>query len=133
MKENETPLSKLFIEEGKLDEQLLTQLLESYVKIIRSTGELLFEEQYWKLNQSGKIAVIILAQKALARLGKTETDKIKPKEISNKYGIPGGTVWPTLRVLEKQGLLKSEKGEYFVPNHALLKFKEFLKKEEKWK
>ncbi len=129
MKESKTPLSKLLVEEE--DEQLLTELLEPYVRIVRSTGKCVFEERYWKLSQNGKIAVVVLAQRALARLT-GGSRKIKPKIIIECTGISRGTVLPTLRTLEeKKGLLKSEKGEYFVPSFYLHKLKDFLKKEEK--
>lgn len=125
----ETPLSKLIVEEGELDEQFLHDLLEPYIRF-RKTGELSFTENYPKLTKYGKIIVLLLSQKAKARLIKNENEKLRPIEIVKISGVSRKTVDSALDKFKKRGLTTSEEKKHFIPNYSLPSVKKFLERQK---
>ena len=117
-------LGDLVVDEGELDQGLLTSVLTPYVRIAKQTGRPVFTAGYSPLSESDKILVYLLARKAAVRLGLLgDGEEASPKEISTETGVKYGTVKPTEVELAKRGLLASRDGRYQVPNHAVFRVK----------
>jgi len=125
----ETPLSKLIVEEVELNEQLLHDLLEPYIRF-KKTGGLRFTENYPKLSKYGKIIVLLLSQKAKARLIKNENEKLRPLDIVKISGVSRKTVDSALDKFKKRGLTTSEEKKHFIPNYSLPSVKKFLERQK---
>ena len=122
-------LDVLIVKENEvIDKMLLATLLKNYLKITE-TGEVVSEEQFFSLDAKKKILVFLLARKVmkLKGIGHLESEDAGPKEISDKIGIPFGTVGRTLRELvEKNVIQQTESGKYRVPNFNLHRVKQIL-------
>lgn len=120
-----TPLSKLIVEEGELNEQLLYDLLEPYIRFGK-TGELSFTDNYPKLTRYRKIIVTLLSQKAKARLIENQNEKLRPINIAKISRVSKKTVESALDKFKKRGLTTSEERKHFIPNYSLPSVKKFL-------
>ena len=80
--QNSDPLSKLIADTDELDRQKLSDLLSGYC-LISKDGNIHLAPNFPNLDTSGKITVILLAQKAIKALGMSETEQLSPKQIRN--------------------------------------------------
>jgi len=121
--EEKDELDELFVDESEtVDKQTLRDILKGRVQLTKA-GEIHLLPTCDKLNAKPRILLYLLGKKALSvKLASTELTP--PKEIYENTGLPGGTVYPYLRELEKSRLVSSQNGEYFIPNYAIRKIKE---------
>jgi len=122
----QSPLEDLLVDEEKLNEELLTETVGKYAQIGKDSGDLVPNERYNELSSKRKIVVALLAQKARHELDMTEEEWVSPSEISAMSGVKKGTVYPAVRDLDDEGILRSDDGEYMLPSVNLEKAKEFL-------
>jgi len=128
-------LDKLIVdEEENPDKELLANLVCSYLKFDKKSGKIMFEGNFYKLKEWQKFLVFILGRKVvlIKNLQKEFDEKISPKEASEILGMKA----PTLRKYvsaDLKGIVKSEKGKYYIPNYNLHKCKEKLDKDGKSK
>lgn len=125
----ETPLSRLMVEEGELNEQLLCDILEPYIRFSKK-GELSFTENYSKITRYGRIIIILLSQKAKARLINNENEKLRPVDIAKISGVSKKTVDSALDKFKKRGLTNSEERKHYVPKYSLPRVKKFLERQK---
>ncbi|SRR6266550_472077 len=112
-------LDELVVDEGVIDEKLLTTVLAPFARIAKQTGKPVFTPAFSRLSEGDKILVYLLARKAGARLRILHEETATPKEISAETGVKYGTVKPTVSDLSEKGLVVSHQGSYSVPNHAV--------------
>src|SRR3989304_1050718 len=106
-------LDDLVVDEGEIDQRLLSSILAPYARIARQTGRPIFTGDFATLSESDKIVVFLLARKAGFRLGLLkEPEEVGPKEISAQTGVRYGTVKPTVVGLADKGVLASRDGRY---------------------
>lgn len=111
-------LSKL-ITKSDLDETVLTSILERFVKIEGGSGRIISLPDFPLLKSRDAILILLLGYKAMKLLNLKEKELVGPKEIHEISGINLSTVKNTLRDLETERFVNSEKGKYFVPNFLL--------------
>jgi len=125
--ENDELDSLIVKETDVIDKKLLASFLKNYVRITES-GEFIFEEKFFLLDAKKKIVIFLLARKVMKikNIGALDTEEVGPKEISDKSGIPFGTVGRTVRELVEKQIIKEREGKYFVPNFNLNKINSVL-------
>lgn len=126
----QTELDDLLVDEEQLNEELLVKTVGTYAQIGKESGELVPNERYDDLSSKEKIVVVLLAQKARFELDLDDQKTLPPSEISALSGVKKGTVYPAVRDLDDDGLIRGEDGEYRLPSVNLEKAKEFLPEEE---
>lgn len=126
----QTELEDLLVDEEKLNEELLVKTVGTYAQIGQESGELVPNERYGDLSSKEKIVVVLLAQKARFELDLDDQKTLSPSEISALSGVKKGTVYPAVRDLDDEGLIRGEDGEYRLPSVNMEKAKEFLPEEE---
>jgi len=120
-------LKDLIVDEEKVNEEVLYQVLAPYIGIGSTTNTILLKPEFYKLSDSKKkILIYLTARKALAFLGKLEGEGVGPTEVAKKTNIKKGTVFPAIRKLEDEGLVENDDGKYFIANHNITKIKEIL-------
>ncbi len=117
--QNPDPLSKLIADTDELDRQKLSDLLSGYC-LISKDGNIHLAPNFPNLDTTGKITVILLAQKAIKALGMSETEQLSPKQIEIISGLPGSTVRNNLILLRQKRIVDNSNGNYSVPNHVIL-------------
>jgi DNA-binding MarR family transcriptional regulator len=126
MKREETTLEDLLIDEGEQSEELLTGLLENYVRIGEQSGELIPEPAFQELSTKQKTAITLLTQRAKQKLNVAESEWLSPSEISAQSGVKKGTVYPIVRTLEDEGIAENEDGNYRIPGHGVRKVQQLI-------
>lgn len=119
-------LNKLLVKESELNEKLLVEILEEFVRLEEESGNLIFTEKFDRLNSQQKLVVVSLAMKAKHRLKKSTTEKLKPKELEELSGLPGNTVRPALKELKTRNIFTCDTEGYWIPNANLYKAKNFI-------
>jgi len=130
MESEETTLKDLVVDEEEQNEQLLTGLLEKYVRIGKQSGELLPEPAFQELSTKQKTAVTLLTQRAKQKLDISESEWLSPSEISAQSGVKKGTVYPIVRTLEEEGIAENEDGNYRIPGHGVRKVQQIITGED---
>lgn len=131
--ETKDALDKLIVDEEEAPSlKLLAELILRYLKFNKKSGEIIFNEEFYKLTELQKILVYLLGRKVIVikRLQKDFDEKITPKEIENILGIKGSSVRKYISV-DLKNLAKAESKKYFIPNYNLYKCKEKLKENGK--
>lgn len=119
-------LEDLFVDEEDLNEELLVETVGQYAQIGKETGDLIPKSPYNDLDSKGRIIVALLAQKARFELDLTGSEWLSPGEISDLSGVKKNTVYPSVRELTSEGILRDEDGEYRVPSVNIEQAKEYL-------
>lgn len=125
MTDTET-LNDLLVDEDEINEKLLTETLGEYLRIGQDSGEIFFQEPFHQIDAGRRVAITLLAQKARNALDLSEEKRLAPSKISQLSGIKKGTVYPTVRDLEKEGYVKSENGEYWIPTAKIKNVSDYI-------
>lgn len=127
---NETILKELVIKEGEVNEKLLLEILKPYIRIEEGTGDLIPTEKFSELSNEKKVIIGFLYSKAKTRLGFSQSEKLKPRELESLLGMKGNTLRPILKRLKDNRVIRVDKEGYWLPNIYLTKAKELLGGEE---
>jgi hypothetical protein len=122
-------LDNLIVNESEsLDLVLLASLVQNYLKFTKE-GEMFFERDFYKLKDWQKVLIYLLGRKVILikKLKKEFIEEVSPKEIEDLLGIKSKSITKYASV-ELKGILKSNKGEYRIPNYSLFKCEDILKK-----
>jgi ribosomal protein S25 len=122
----QSSLEDLLVDEEQLNKELLANTVGEYVNIGQDSGDLLAKESYNQLTSSKKVIVTLLAQKARFELDIAEQEWITPSKLSKLSGVKKGTVYPTVRDLADEGIVRSDDGEYVIPAVKIEEAKEYL-------
>lgn len=125
----QTTLEDLLVDEEELNEELLVETVGDFAQIGKDSGDLIPNERYNDLDSGKKIVVAMMAQKARFELNLTDEERIGPTEISNLSGVKKNTVYPMVRELDNEGILRSEDGQYWLPSVKIGAAKEYLVEE----
>ncbi|KPJ54789.1 hypothetical protein AMJ47_03530 [Parcubacteria bacterium DG_72] len=123
MEDKTKKLSKL-IADDELNIDILSGILEPFVKISPKKKQIIILPDFLKLVYKDAIIVMLLGFKVLKELGLRETEMVGPKEISMNCGINLSTVKNSLRDLEEDRIATSVKGKYTIPNFLLYNLKD---------
>jgi hypothetical protein len=116
----------LFVEADVLNEDILKEILSGKIKMTKE-GEVIFEKEF---EPTKSILLYLLANKVLVIKKIKQEEAEGPKTIYTKTGVAEGTVKRYVRDLQKKNLLISNKGQYYVPNHALNKIKKMMEEDK---
>ncbi len=126
MSEHQRTLEDLLVDEQEISEEILHDLLTNYIRIGKQSGNLIPQRPFRELPAKQKTVVVLLAQRARHELDMVESEWMSPTEISEQSGIKKGTVYPTVRELNNQGLVEDDDGSYRIPAHGLDKAREYI-------
>lgn len=124
-------LKDLIIDDKKASEELIESIIMDYVRIGQSSNNVIFTSlANSTLNNKQKVLVYLVARKAIKFLDQNQdfVEKVKPDIISKELHLVGATTRVILRRLAADGVIYSEKGEYFIPNHELIQIKSLISK-----
>jgi len=121
------PLDNLIVDDRQpADKALLASLLQGEITVTKD-GQVNFGSKFHEYKQWKRMILYFLARKviALKKLGTNFDEKASLKEIGE-----GAIMQPTSvsRVIAEnlKGLVKSEKGRYYIPNYNLIRCKGIL-------
>lgn len=113
-------LEDLVVDVVELDCELVRTVLLNYIRIDRTTGEVIPLAAWDNTRNEVRIILYLLARRAIHALGLPQPQvAATPREIEQATGIPGGTVRPALQRLRRDRLVsKVENNGYLIPNTA---------------
>ena len=123
---DQATLDDLLVDEEKLNEELLAGTVGRYAQIGKESGDLIPNEQYNNLNSMKKVVVALLAQKARFELDFVDEEWVSPSQISELSGVKKGTVYPAVRDLVEEGVIRDDDGDYMIPSVKVEQAKEYL-------
>lgn len=123
---DQATLEDLLVDEEQLNKELLAGTVQKYAQIGKDSGDLIPNEQYNDLNSRNQVVVALLAQKARFELNLADEEWIPPTKISELSGIKKGTVYPAVRDLVDEGIIRDDDGDYMIPSVKVEKAKEYL-------
>lgn len=126
MGDNQKTLENLLVDEQKIGEEILHDLLSDYIRIGKQSGDLIPQEEFDQLAAKQKVIIVLLTQRARHELEMVKTEWLTPKEISQQSGVKQGTVHPTVRELNNESLIESGDGSYRIPSHSIRQAREFV-------
>lgn len=111
------PLKQLIVDTEELDKEKLTSLILGNLGISKN-GDVIILPGFLGLTTKSKILSFLLAKKAAKVMSLSTDDSASIKEISQRTGLPEGTVGRELSELKQMRLVSSEQG-YLVPDYAI--------------
>ncbi len=115
--ENKDALDALFVQESEISNEVLKDLLVRYVQL-SGEGKIFTKPEFTALPAKKQILVILLSKKVL-KLKVNLEEETSGVDIMAATGMARGTVYPTLRDLERDRLVASKDGKYWVPSYSI--------------
>ena len=116
-------LSDLIISESEVNERLIYNILSPHINILKNEKRLVPKNGFLELNIDKKILIWLLGRNAMIKLKIIDQERAGPKEIAEGTITKLGSVKPTLRALEKRGLIESIKGKYKISSLGIFELK----------
>lgn len=132
MSTHKSPLEKLLVDPKEICEELLLGLLEEYVCLEKSSGDVIFKPAFSGLTQKAKVLMFLAARKAAKLLNLSNEEHISSDCISKAIGIEPKTISEILSRLKSQKIVDSKDGWYIPDKNLILLpeyFNRFLKTE----
>lgn len=126
MTDNQRNLENLLVDEQDISEEILHDLLTRYIQIGKQSGNLVPKQPFHDLTAKQKTVVVLLSQHARDKLDMVESEWMSPTEISQQSGVKKGTIYPTVRELDNEGLVEDDDGSYRIPAHGLEKARKYI-------
>lgn len=124
--ENKDALDVLFVQESEISGEVLRDLLVKYVQL-SGDGKIFTKPEFTSLQAKKQIMVILLSKKVLKMKMNIE-EETAGVEIMSATGMARGTVYPYLRELERERLIVSKDGKYWVPSYSIGNVKQLFNK-----
>ncbi len=115
---NKNKLSKLIVKED-LNTDVLFDILDKFLRIKEGDKKIILLPDFSKLKFKDAVLILLLGFKALKELGFIKNEMVGPKRIHDISGINLSTVKNSLRDLEGESIITSDKGKYLIPNFLL--------------
>ncbi|CQH65255.1 uncharacterized protein HHUB_6088 (plasmid) [Halobacterium hubeiense] len=126
MSEKQRTLENLLVDEQEISEEILHDLLADYIGIGKQSGDLIPQQPFRELTAKEKVVIVLLSQRARHELDMVETEWMTPTEISDQSGVKKGTIYPTVRELDNDGIVEDDDGSYRIPAHGLQEAREYI-------
>ena len=122
-------LEDLVVDGRELDRELVGALLRPYLRIDRTSGEVIPLPAWDAVPTEARVLLYLLARRAMRALDlPIGRDAASPVEIERATGIPGGSVRPALkRLLKARAVAKLDGMGYIVPNYAMSRVRQYLR------
>jgi len=111
------PLKQLIVDTEELDKEKLASLILGNLGISKN-GDVIVLPGFPGLTTKSKILSFLLAKKAAKVMSLSTDDSASIKEVSQRTGLPEGTVGRELSELKQMRLVSSDQG-YLVPDYAI--------------
>jgi len=121
---NNNALDELFVQEPEISKEILRDLLIKYVQL-SDEGKIFTKPEFSSLSAKKQVLIILLSKKVL-KLKINLEEETTGADIISLTGLARGTVYPTLRDLEKDRLVASKEGKYWVPNYSISNVKQLF-------
>jgi|GEM_PF-2297721 len=113
-------LKDLVASTSALTEETVEAIVGNFVRYDTDETELVLLPEFSALSNSHKILVFLSALHGWRFIVENDTSvSMKPSELEEKTGIPGGSLRPALRSLTQQRLLADKAGAYLVKPASL--------------
>lgn len=124
-------LGALVISGKELDRKLVAEILSPYVRLDKDACDIRPLKPWDGIKADLKILIYLLARKAMLALGfNLDVEGATASEVISRTGLKSGTVHPALRNLLNDRIVEQTKDRrYFIPNHAIERIKDMLKKD----
>jgi hypothetical protein len=123
-------LEELLVDARELDREMVGGVLHPYLRIDRSTCEILPLPAWDDAPNEVRVLLYLLARRAMRALDLElpgSRDAASPVEIERATGIPGGSVRPALKRLLKARIVAKQGGiGYIVPNYSMSRVREYV-------
>ncbi len=110
------PLKSLYVDKDRVDRLRLYLALKHYIGIDKETGDPVFLEEYFDLDDKEKLIMYLLYRRALSSLGHIDKDEIGIgiRDLSKKMHMDYNKV---RRLLSEIHSIENEKkrGRYYIP------------------
>lgn len=126
MSEKQRTLENLLIDEQEISEEILHDLLSGYIRIGKQSGDLIPQKSFRDLTAKEKVVIVLLSQRARHELDMVETEWMTPTEISEQSGIKKGTIYPTVRELDNEGIIEDDDGSYRIPAYGIQEARDYI-------
>lgn len=125
-------LSSLLVDEKIADEELITSILQPYMRIGKDSGMLIPNNVFQKMTVKNKLILYCVGRKAAKIAGTLREDEaIKIECLASRLAVPLDVLRVTASRLKKKGILESNKNGYFVSTATLLNVKAELEEGRK--
>jgi hypothetical protein len=117
MAENKDPLEALLVDENTVAREELAKGLAPFLQLTNE-GSVLPLPSFDDLDSKTKVLCALLGIKALAMLGRRESDRVSPAELIEMTNMAPGTVRPKLSKLAEERLITKADGAYWIGTHG---------------
>lgn len=109
------------IDSSKISEEQIETIISGHVKYDPSRKTVVLLPDTQKFSNEKRILLYLTALQGWKFVMSKEAPTVEasPQEVSQRTGIPGGSVRPILGALVDRGILGKQKGKYFMPPHNL--------------
>jgi hypothetical protein len=122
-------LEDLLVNGKEMDRRLVAEILSPYLKIDKETCNIRPLSSWNTLKAYTKIALFLLARKAMKALGlDLPEEAASAAEVIKSTGLKEGTVYPALRSLlgDYRIVAQTKQGKYYVPDYAIEEVKAMI-------
>lgn len=117
-------LNSLLVDEKKVDEELISSILEPYIRIGKDSGIIIPTVNFQKMTVKNKLIVYCIGRKAAKMTGiLRENEPLKLEILSSRINVPTQVLRVTASRLKKKGILDSSKNGYYISTAKLLNVK----------
>lgn len=116
-------------EEEAIQTEDLFPLLAEFIRIGKDTGRVVKTGKFRNLDLRQKVLVAFLTQIAREKLGvldREETRKLAPSDVARLVNKETAEIYPTIRNLERKGLISRENRQYTIPPEAFDQVRKML-------
>lgn len=122
MEKKRSVLEDLLVDEDKVADELMKELLSPYVGLSRTEDKIVPKSEFTELPQPKKVLLYLLSRHAMVKLQVLGASlATKPDKVAESCFLPLKTTREILSKLKADGFLAKNKDGYLIPVHSLLR------------
>ncbi len=120
-------LKDLVASAAALREGDIEEIVTNFIRYDKDARSVVLTGPGNQLANKRKVLAVLVAEAGWIYVDENMSGRgLKPKEIEEITGIPGGTLRPLIRALAEERLVKSDKGAYNISPTKLLEIKKIV-------